>query len=149
MTCGLENTTRFQGRAFKRHFIVVLFTTRRRSSEQGTVFTPVCLFTGGSLYDVTSCLAAWSHVPSGWVSGPIFLLEGLPDSDPWTETPLWTEPRPGQRLSTQTPWTETIWTETPLDRDPPCSLCLCCSKRVQFTASERPTQSLITTAQSR
>ena len=25
---------------------------------------PVILSTGGSLYDVTSCLAAWSHVPS-------------------------------------------------------------------------------------
>ena len=25
----------------------------------------VVLFTGGSLYDVTSCLAAWSNVPSG------------------------------------------------------------------------------------
>ena len=118
MTCGLENTTRFQGRAFKRHFIVVLFTTRRRSSEQGTVFTPVCLFTGESLYDVT-CLAAWSHVPSGWVSGPIFLLEGLPDSDPWTETPLWTEPRPGQRIPTQRPPGQTPsgqkppWAETP------------------------------------
>ena len=32
----------------------------------------------GSLYDVTSCLAAWSHVPSGGVSvsGPMFLLRG-------------------------------------------------------------------------
>ena len=31
----------------------------------------------GSLYDVTSCLAAWSHVPSGkgvFVPGPMFLL---------------------------------------------------------------------------
>ena len=31
--------------------------------REGNVFTPVCLFTGG-VYDVTSCLAAWSNVPS-------------------------------------------------------------------------------------
>ena len=32
----------------------------------------------GSLYDVTSCLAAWSHVPSRGVSipGPMFLPGG-------------------------------------------------------------------------
>ena len=33
---------------------------------------------GGSLYDVTSCLAAWSHVPSRVsVSGSMFLPGGL------------------------------------------------------------------------
>ena len=34
---------------------------------------------GRSLYDVTSCLAAWSHVPSGGFSvpGPMFLPAGL------------------------------------------------------------------------
>ena len=50
----------------------------------------VILFTNGSLYDVTSCLAAWSHVPleeslclvhvpSSGVSvpGPMFLLRGV------------------------------------------------------------------------
>ena len=41
----------------------------------------VILSTGrrGSLYDVTSCLAAWYHVPSMGVSvsGPMFLLGGL------------------------------------------------------------------------
>ena len=34
---------------------------------------------GGSLYDVISCLAAWSHVPSGGVSvsGQMFLIGGV------------------------------------------------------------------------
>ena len=41
-------------------------TARKQSLGQGTVFTRVCLFSNaGSLYDVTSCLTAWSHVPSG------------------------------------------------------------------------------------
>ena len=31
---------------------------------------PVILSTGGSLYDVTSCLATWSHFPSKGVSFP-------------------------------------------------------------------------------
>ena len=31
----------------------------------GKVIFSVILSTGRSLYDVTSCLAAWSHVPSG------------------------------------------------------------------------------------
>ena len=45
---------------------------------QGNVFTGVCLSTGGSIYDVTSCLAAWSRVPSRGVSvpGPMFLPGG-------------------------------------------------------------------------
>ena len=51
---------------------------RERSLGQGNVITGVCLSTGGSLYDVTSCLAASSHVPSGAsVPGPMFLLGGL------------------------------------------------------------------------
>ena len=41
----------------------------------------VILSTGrGSLYDVTSYLAAWSHVPSGEgvsIPGPLFLLGNL------------------------------------------------------------------------
>ena len=98
----------------------------------------VILFTGGrwSMYDVTSCLAVWSHVPSWWgvsISGPMFLpgglCLGLPDRnsswtenprhrpldrDPQTETPLDREP-PGQRPPGQRP----PWTETPLDRKPP------------------------------
>ena len=41
---------------------------------QGNIFTVVCLSTGGSLYDVTSYLAAWSYAPSRGVSvpGPMF-----------------------------------------------------------------------------
>ena len=61
---------------------------------------------GGSLYDVTSCLAAWSHVPSGgslclWSHVPLrgsLSKEGLPDRDPSRQ-------RPPQ-------------TKNPLDRDP-------------------------------
>ena len=50
------------------------FTARKRSLWQGNVFTPVCQSfcsqggSRGSLYDVTSCLDAWSHVPTGRVS---------------------------------------------------------------------------------
>ena len=51
---------------------------------------------GGSLYDVTFCLAAWSHVPSGGVS----LTETSLDRDP-----LDNDQPPGQR--------------TPPDRAPP------------------------------
>ena len=43
----------------------VFITTHNWSFVQGNVFTGVCLSTGGSLYNVTSCLAAWSHVFSG------------------------------------------------------------------------------------
>ena len=43
-----------------------VFTTRKRSLGKGNVFTGVCLRGKGVyLYDVTSCLAAWSHDPSG------------------------------------------------------------------------------------
>ena len=73
----------------------VIITARRRSLWQGNVFTPVCLFTLGSLYDVTSCLTAWSHVPSKAVSvsGPMFLLGGLPP-----EGVGQTLPRTGKRV---------------------------------------------------
>ena len=50
-----------------------VITTCKRSLWQGNVFIPFCqsfCSLGGSLYDVTSCLAAWSHVPSrGSLSG--------------------------------------------------------------------------------
>ena len=43
-----------------------VFIACKRSLGQGNVFAPVChSVQGGSLYDVTSCLAAWSHIPSG------------------------------------------------------------------------------------
>ena len=44
-----------------------VITTRKRSLGQGNVFTHVCYSVHrgrGSLYDVTSCLVAWPHVPS-------------------------------------------------------------------------------------
>ena len=41
-----------------------LCAINKRSLGRGKVFTYVCLSTGGSLYDVTSCLADWSHVLS-------------------------------------------------------------------------------------
>ena len=61
----------------------------------------VILFTGGrgSLYDVTSCLAAWSHVPSGGLC-------------------LWFHVPSGGSLSRGgSPWQRLPWTETPLNRD--------------------------------
>ena len=98
---------------------------------QGNVFTRMCHSVNwgmGSLYNVTSSLATRPYVPSRKVSvsGSMFLLWGLCQGDPWTET-LLTEttqkrppeqrpPSPGQRR----PLTETLlWTETPLNRDPP------------------------------
>ena len=58
------------------------FTAHKRSLGQGNIFTGMCqsFCPRGSLYDVTSCLGAWSHVPSvGEVSvpGPMFLFGGL------------------------------------------------------------------------
>ena len=65
----------------------------------------------GSPYDVTSCLAAWSNIPSGGrvsVSGSMFLaggflslvscsfFGGLPDRDPLNRDPL-EKDAPGQR----------------------------------------------------
>ena len=52
-----------------------IITARKRSLGQGTVFTPVCLFMGG-LYDVTSCLTAWSHVPRRGGGGGLSLSRG-------------------------------------------------------------------------
>ena len=44
---------------------ITIITARKRNLGQGHVFTGVCLSVGeGSLYDATSCLADWSHVPS-------------------------------------------------------------------------------------
>ena len=78
----------------------------------------VILSTGrGSLYDVTSSLTAWSHVPSrgslflvprsfqgGSVSGPMFIPRGVSVSGPMfprgvSLTSLHRDPSPGQRPS--------------------------------------------------
>ena len=52
-------------------FQLRIFTVRKRSLGQGNVFICVCHSVHrvgggrrGSLYDVISCLAAWSHIPS-------------------------------------------------------------------------------------
>ena len=48
--------------------LLALITTRKRSLGQGTIFTMSVILSMGrreSLYDVTSCLTALSHVPSG------------------------------------------------------------------------------------
>ena len=82
-----------------------IFTADKQSLGQGNVFTRVCYSVHrgkGPLYDVTPCLAAWSHAPSRGVSvsGPMFLPTGLclknlsnrdhPDRYPfWTETLVW------------------------------------------------------------
>ena len=46
--------------------------------REGIVFTGVCLSKvgWGSLYDVTSCLAAWSHAPSGDLSRVVYVWGG-------------------------------------------------------------------------
>ena len=52
---------------------MILITARKRSLGQGNVFRSICYsvhWGGGPLYDVTSCLAASSHVPSRGVSVP-------------------------------------------------------------------------------
>ena len=52
-------------------FKLMIITARKPSLGQGNVFTNVChvVHRGeGSLYDVTSCLAAWSHVPRRFLS---------------------------------------------------------------------------------
>ena len=103
----------------------------------------------GSLYDVTSCLAVWSHV-FFWrvsVSGPIFLPRGLclwshvllgvsvqgdlydkdssedpPGQRPPDRDPLDRDPpgqRPLNRPPNRNPWKETPLYRDPLDRDPP------------------------------
>ena len=54
-----------------------IFTARKRRSGKGNVFAPVChsVHRGGSLYDVTSYLAAWSKFLQGVsVPGPMFFL---------------------------------------------------------------------------
>ena len=63
------------------------------------VLTSVCLFTGGSLYDVTSRVAGWPHIPSGgslsrgylfWVSLARALHctgGGSLSETPWAEIP--------------------------------------------------------------
>ena len=45
-------------------FCVFVVFYRPSRKGKGNIFTGICLFSGGSLYDVTTCLAAWSHVPS-------------------------------------------------------------------------------------
>ena len=90
------------------------------------MFLLVCdiLLTGGrgSLYNVTSCLAAWSYVPS---EGSLFLVPysfwgsclwyHVPYGGSWTETPLDRDPSGRAPPPTETPWTETA----PRQR-PPC-----------------------------
>ena len=90
---------------------------------EGNVFTPVCqsFCSRGSLYDIISCLAAWSYVPSGVgvsVSGPMFLLRGL---SLWSHVPrgdLCPEGSPLDRDPPPPNWTETPMDKGPLDRNP-------------------------------
>ena len=123
-------------------------TVRKRSLGKGNVFSHVSHSVQrgrGSLYDVTSCLAAWSHVPWGGgvsVSSPMFLGVGslpqvlcsfqgvsvsgtmfLPGGSPWqspkTDNPLDRDPLDRDPPWTKTPpWTETPWTETHPERLP-------------------------------
>ena len=45
----------------KLELIDLVIIAHKRSLGQGNIFTGVCLSSEG--YDVTSCLAAWYHVP--------------------------------------------------------------------------------------
>ena len=113
--------------------IIVISLGNKFGGRECFLLVCVNLFTeGGGLYDVTSCLDAWSmFLPSKRVSvsGSMFLL-GVSVSGPmlflgvcfWchassgvslTET-LWTE----TFLDRDTPWTENPWTETPRQRPP-------------------------------
>ena len=76
-----------------------IFTTRKQSLGQGNVFTHVyhSVHKEGGLYDVTSYLAARSHVPFGG--------GGL-----WSHFP---SRRAGGSLSRGVSLTETPWTENP------------------------------------
>ena len=80
-----------------------IFYCPQTKLREGNVFTPVCQsfcsWGGGSLYDVTACLAARPHVPSGGISVSSF---------GW-----------GRVYLTKTPWADSSLTETTLDRDPP------------------------------
>ena len=89
----------------------MIFKVRKRSMGQRHVCYSVHR-DGGSLYDVTSCLAVWSHVPSEgglclWSRVPskgVSLIETPLDRDPPVHRPLWK--RPLDR--------DPSWTETPL-----------------------------------
>ena len=54
-------------------------TAHKRSLGQGNISTPVCqsFCSQGSLYEFTSCQAAWSHVPSGVSLSAGLCLGGL------------------------------------------------------------------------
>ena len=85
-----------------------IFTSLKRSLGQGNVFTHVChsVHEGReSMYDVTSCLAAWSHVPSrGYLS-----LD--PPGQRWTETPLSRTIKSGRYTSYWNAFLFENWTE--------------------------------------
>ena len=73
----ISTTSKIQ---YFRCLVFAIFTARKRSLGEGNVFTRVCHSFQGrrSLYDITSCLADWSYVPSRGVSvsGHMFLLRG-------------------------------------------------------------------------
>ena len=58
------NTTRLKPKIHYIHDILIYHYHLQTKLQEGTVFRVVCLSTGWSLYDVTSCLPPWSHVPS-------------------------------------------------------------------------------------
>ena len=58
--------------------VVFTFTARKQSLGQGNIFRSVCLSAGGPLYDITSCLAEWSPLPSrvGLCPGGLVSIKG-------------------------------------------------------------------------
>ena len=101
------------------HRLIYVITACKWSLGQGKIFTGMCQSFRpqgeGSLYDVTSCLTAWSYVPSwGLCLWPHFppgvspwqrpppLDRDLLDSDPLDRVLLDRDPQ------TETPWTVAI-----------------------------------------
>ena len=108
-----KNIFSVSGSYFKDCGLFVFIAARKRSLRQGNVFTSVCqsFCSGGSLYDVTSCLAAWCHAPFARVSlWSHVLSRGC--------LCVWSHIPSGEGLCSGggSPWTED---PTPLDRDPP------------------------------
>ena len=117
-------------------YLICCFLPHANEVWGKVIYSDMChsVHGGGPLYDVTSCLAAWFHVPYGGVSvsGPMFLLvsvqrylsRGSLSGGPLSMGPHGERP-PRQRPPRQTTYGQrhpldgdTPQTEIPLDRDP-------------------------------
>ena len=103
--------------------IVYFFYHTQTKLREGNVFAPVCQsFCSqgeGSLYNDTSCLAAWSHVPLGGLSLVTCSFQGSLSRGSHWQRPSWTEtPLERNPLRQRPPKQRTPWTETALERPP-------------------------------